>query len=98
MTWPLSLLTSDSNTKETSRLVDKKHRDAEKTDEKNEKSLQNSVISLLRHYEHGLSIPPSARIGDPKLKQKESVPLKLWQLWKYGAFAASKGKSEASFN
>ncbi|KAK7686726.1 hypothetical protein QCA50_010326 [Cerrena zonata] len=61
---------------------------SEKTNEKN--SIEHSITSLLRHYEPGLSIPPSARIGDPKLKQKETVPLRLWQLWKYGAFAATK--------
>lgn len=81
MTWPLSLLVS-GNTAETS---------PEKHSEKaTEKSIEHSIASILRHYEPGLSIPPSARIGDPKLKQKESVPVKLWQLWKYGAFAASK--------
>ena len=47
----------------------------------------------LRHYEYpGVPIPPSARVGDPRLKQRESEPLRLWHLWKYGTFAAVKGE------
>ena len=46
----------------------------------------------LRHFERpGVPIPPSSRVGDPKLKQRESQPVRLWHLWKYGAFAAVKG-------
>ena len=90
MTWPLSLLTS-GNTTETSPTD-------EKSGKGKEKSIEHSVLSLLRHYEPGLSIPPSARIGDPKLKQKETVPLKLWQMWKYGAVAASKCELQLTFD
>lgn len=48
--------------------------------------------ALLEHF-HGpdVPVPPSARIGDPTLKQRESQPWGLWQLWKAGKFAAAKG-------
>lgn len=50
------------------------------------------VKELLRHFESpGVPPPPSARVGDPKLKQRESQPFRLLDLWKYGAFAATKG-------
>jgi hypothetical protein len=63
------------------------------------KSRPNSVSlpvkELLRHFEApGVPPPPSARVGDPKLKQKASEPFKLWDLWQYGAFAAWKGEYE----
>lgn len=52
----------------------------------------SSPAEALRHFEYpGLAPPPSARVGDPKLKQRESQPLKLWHLWKFGTFAAMKG-------
>ena len=51
---------------------------------------------LLRHYASpGVPLPPSARIGDPKLKQREREPFRLTSLWKYGAFAAWKGEQTA---
>ena len=54
------------------------------------------VYDLLRHFEApGLSLPPSSRVGDPKLKQKEGQPMRLWQFWKYGTFAAMKGQYPA---
>ena len=57
----------------------------------------SSPADALRHFEYpGLPIPPSARVGDPKLKQRESEPVRLWHLWKYGAFAAVKGEHTTS--
>lgn len=53
----------------------------------------SSPAEALRHYEcPGVPPPPSSRVGDPKLKQRESEPLRIWHLWKYGAFAAMKGE------
>ncbi|KZT27694.1 lipase/ esterase [Neolentinus lepideus HHB14362 ss-1] len=46
---------------------------------------------LLQHYEAGGKPPPSARV-DPKVKQQETQPFSMWDLWKYGAFAATKAK------
>ncbi|RPD65114.1 hypothetical protein L226DRAFT_19403 [Lentinus tigrinus ALCF2SS1-7] len=61
-------------------------------------SLDVSASSeALRHFETpGISIPPSSRIGDPKLKQRESQPIRLWHLWKYGAFVAVKATTLAA--
>ena len=60
------------------------------------KSRPQSVPSpkeLLRHYAApGVPLPPSARVGDPKLKQREREPFRLTSLWRYGAFAAWKGE------
>ncbi|KAI0756250.1 Alpha/Beta hydrolase protein [Daedaleopsis nitida] len=57
----------------------------------------SSPAEALRHYEcPGVSPPPSSRVGDPKLKQRESQPLKLWHVWKYGAFAAMKATTLAA--
>lgn len=50
------------------------------------------VSDLLRHFDVPGLPPPSARVGDPKMKQRESQPMRLWQLWRYGAFAAMKGE------
>ncbi|KAI0800729.1 Alpha/Beta hydrolase protein [Fomes fomentarius] len=57
----------------------------------------SSPAEALRHFEYpGLAPPPSARVGDPKLKQRESQPLKLWHLWKFGTFAAMKATTLAA--
>ena len=46
----------------------------------------------LRHFEGpSITLPPSSRVGDPKVKQRQNRPMRLWELWKYGAFAAMKG-------
>ncbi|KAH9929679.1 lipase/ esterase [Fomitopsis serialis] len=50
-----------------------------------------SPTDLLRHFEQsGVALPPGARVGDPKLKQREQEPLSLWQLGKVAAFGAAK--------
>ncbi|KZP28801.1 alpha/beta-hydrolase [Athelia psychrophila] len=49
-----------------------------------------SVSGLLRHYETPGVPPPFARI-DSGMKRRESVPIRLWDIWRYGALAASKG-------
>ena len=52
-----------------------------------------SPSHLLQHFEKpGVPLPPSARVGDPKLKQRERQPLTLWQLSKLAAFGAAKGE------
>lgn len=54
--------------------------------------VQSPLIALLQHFENpGVSLPPSARVGDPKLKQRENQPPGLWHFWKYGVFVAKKG-------
>ncbi|KAI1793186.1 Alpha/Beta hydrolase protein [Ganoderma leucocontextum] len=50
----------------------------------------------LRHFESSIAVPPSSRVGDPKLKQRESQPIRLWEFWKYGAFAAMKATTLAA--
>ncbi|PSS29747.1 hypothetical protein PHLCEN_2v2895 [Hermanssonia centrifuga] len=56
-----------------------------------EDGAMSSLIELLRHFEApGVPPPPSARVGDPKLKQREGKPIRLWDLWRYGAFVAVK--------
>lgn len=46
----------------------------------------------LKHFERPGVPPPSSRAGDPTLKQGEREPMRLWHWWKFGAFAAVKGK------
>ncbi|KAI0778726.1 Alpha/Beta hydrolase protein [Trametes elegans] len=51
----------------------------------------------LKHFEcPGVPPPPSSRVGDPKLKQRESQPLRLWHWWKFGTFAAVKATTLAA--
>nr|VWO94048.1 Hormone-sensitive lipase [Ganoderma boninense] len=50
----------------------------------------------LRHFQSPIAVPPSSRVGDPKLKQRESQPIRLWEFWKYGAFAAMKATTLAA--
>ncbi|TFK56860.1 alpha/beta-hydrolase [Heliocybe sulcata] len=75
--WPLSKLYG-SETEETTDRIKGVER-------------QDSVSKLLQHYEAGGKPPPSARV-DPKIKQQETQPLSIWDLWKYGAFALTKTK------
>lgn len=83
MVWPLSLLSGGSDA-ELSQETDKTDLDQQPS---------SPVKELLRHFESpSLSLPPSSRVGDPKLKQRESQPIRVWHLWKYGAFAAMKGE------
>ncbi|KAH9920257.1 Alpha/Beta hydrolase protein [Epithele typhae] len=56
-----------------------------------------SPVDALRHFEYpGIPLPPSARVGDPKAKQRENEPIRLWHLWKYGTFAAVKATTLAA--
>ncbi|KAI0828960.1 Alpha/Beta hydrolase protein [Trametes gibbosa] len=51
----------------------------------------------LKHFQYpGAPPPPSSRVGDPTLKQREGQPLRLWHWWKFGAFAAVKATTLAS--
>ncbi|KAJ8488129.1 hypothetical protein ONZ51_g3753 [Trametes cubensis] len=57
----------------------------------------SSLPEALKHFESpGVPPPPSSRVGDPKLKQRESQPLRLWHWWKFGAFAAVKATTLAA--
>ncbi|KAH9858344.1 Alpha/Beta hydrolase protein [Lenzites betulinus] len=56
-----------------------------------------SPPEALKHYEYpGAPPPPSSRVGDPTLKQREGQPLRLWHWWKFGAFAAVKATTLAT--
>ncbi|TCD68296.1 hypothetical protein EIP91_011155 [Steccherinum ochraceum] len=86
MAWPLSLFScaEDVNQPEASTS-------STKSPKAHTSVVQSPLLSLLQHFESpGLNLPPSNRIGDPKLKQREIQPLRLWDLWKWGAFAAVK--------
>ncbi|EIN13871.1 lipase/ esterase [Punctularia strigosozonata HHB-11173 SS5] len=52
-----------------------------------------SPHDLLHHYKAPGTRPPSARV-DPRLKQRERA-FKIWDVWKYGALAASKATEVA---
>ncbi|EMD42189.1 hypothetical protein CERSUDRAFT_147812 [Gelatoporia subvermispora B] len=86
MPWPLSLLS----------LAGPSHSPGP-TDLKSPQPVTSALaspIDLLQHFESpGVPPPPCARVGDPKLKQREGIPLSLWQLPKLGAFAAVKATS-----
>ena len=56
---------------------------------------RNSLGSLLEHYNNPGVPPPSSRIN-PLLNQEIRKPLRLFELWKYGYFVASKGKGICS--
>lgn len=49
-----------------------------------------SPSSLLHHYETPGISPPSSRIG-PSFKRQEAQPMRIWDVWKYGAMVAFKG-------
>ncbi|KAI0783326.1 Alpha/Beta hydrolase protein [Abortiporus biennis] len=54
-------------------------------------ALHSPLLTLLTHFETPSDVlPPSARVGDPKLKQRDGPTTRLWQIWKYGAFVAVK--------
>ncbi|OJT04454.1 Esterase [Trametes pubescens] len=50
----------------------------------------------LKHYENPGVPPPSSRVGDPRLKQGQREPMRLWHWWKFGAFAAVKATTLAA--
>lgn len=52
---------------------------------------KRSMSTLLRHYETPGISPPSSRI-DPRLKRRETRPIRFWDVWRYGAVAAFKGE------
>ncbi|KDQ63109.1 hypothetical protein JAAARDRAFT_29104 [Jaapia argillacea MUCL 33604] len=56
---------------------------------------KSSMSALLRHYEAPGVPPPSARV-DPSVNQQERQPVRLWDIWKYGAFAAAKATEVAT--
>ncbi|KAH9837277.1 lipase/ esterase [Rhodofomes roseus] len=99
MPWPLSLIwpgSSESDKDDAKGAKDKENSDGSVTEAgssavKEVADATPSPTDLLQHFEQpGLSIPPGARVGDPKLKQRERQPLSLWQLGKMAAFGAAK--------
>lgn len=79
MAWPLILPQSDST-------LSSSESQASST------SSTVSPIELLEYFSGPhVPLPPSARVGDPKLKQRESQKWGLWELWKAGTFVAVKG-------
>lgn len=79
MYWPFSLFSSQQ--------------EAETESDELEESPPALQVDLLRHYEvSGVPLPPSARVGDPSLKQRESQPIRLWHLWKLSLLIAVKGQ------
>lgn len=91
MTWTIPLLSGRCE-KEPRDTVDGVHAGPPKAEVKSRpKSVSLPVKELLRYFEApGVPPPPSSRVGDPKLKQRQSQPFKLTDLWKYGTFAAWK--------
>lgn len=53
--------------------------------------IKNEVANLLRHYETPGVSPPHSRIN-PNLKRLERRPIRIWDVWKYGAIVAYKGE------
>ena len=51
--------------------------------------LSQSPSALLHYYATPGIPPPSARL-DPRLKPRETQPIRFWDLWRYGLIAASK--------
>lgn len=97
MTWPLSLLSSGYGSTEEEQVVEEAG--LPKAEVKSRpKSPPPHVNELLRHFEApGVPPPPSSRVGDPTLKQREYQPFRLVNLWKYGVFAATKGTCPVSW-
>ena len=86
MAWPLSLFAGSSEISDSS-ASDSSYGELRQPDD-----VVSPMAELLRHFEAPfVPPPPSSRVGDPKLKQRENEPIRLWHLWKYGAFAAMKG-------
>lgn len=97
MTWPLSLLSISYGSTEEEKVVEEAG--LPKAEVKSRPmSPPLPVKELLRHFEApGVPPPPSARVGDPTLKQREYQPFRLVNLWKYGMFAATKGVCPVSW-
>ena len=99
MTWPLSILWSGNPEPEQDEPKDNENADggAKEAVSSAVKEVADAAPSpshLLQHFEKpGVPLPPSARVGDPKLKQRERQPMSLWQLSKLAAFGAAKGES-----
>ena len=92
MAWPISLFSSAASQQQAAGSS-KQPEDLNARLE----ALSPAIQELLKHFEApGVAPPPSARVGDPKLKQRESQPIKLWHWWRYGAFVAMKGKGTFS--
>lgn len=92
MTWPLATLFSCDDAEDSSSDLNEPQIPYPKP-KITPSVLQSPLVALLQHFENpGVSLPPSARVGDPKLKQRENQPPGLWHFWKYGAFAAMKGE------
>lgn len=93
MVWPLSLLwSSNSNSNNNDVQTRGEASNFAVAPEAKRSSSSSNPIDLLHHFESpGMSLPPSARVGDPKLKQRQGQPLSIWQLGKMGTFAAMKG-------
>ena len=52
---------------------------------------------FLHHYATPGITPPSARVN-PKLKIQPRRPLRIWDIWKYGVVAVSKGEYHFDFS
>ena len=96
MVWPLSLFAGDTQNREAQSEVESALQTpslSETTTSTPSTRSSSDAIDLLRHFDNpDVPLPPSARVGDPTLKQRESQPLSPWQLWKFGAFAAVKSE------
>ena len=51
---------------------------------------------FLHYYATPGITPPSARV-DPKLKIQPRRPIRIWDIWKYGVVAVSKGTHNCTF-
>ncbi|KAH9949401.1 Alpha/Beta hydrolase protein [Amylocystis lapponica] len=92
MVWPLSLIVGDTSKPVVQPVVEPSASEDSPSpaSDATTTSSPSSPMDFLSHFESPDVLPPSARVGDPKLKQRESQPLRPWQLWKFGAFAAVK--------
>ncbi|KAI0081103.1 hypothetical protein K474DRAFT_1764451 [Panus rudis PR-1116 ss-1] len=90
MAWPLSLLSPSCSA--THADVNSQGEGLE-TPRDRPDIVESSLAALLRHFEHpDVPIPPSSRIGDPKMKQRIGEPINLKKLFKFGVFAATKSE------
>ena len=55
---------------------------------------KQSIITLLRDYDHPGVLPASARI-DCTLKATNGFTMNVWDVWKYPVFAFGRGKHRA---
>jgi len=101
MPWPFSLLWSRNSESDKNDIKDTEDTEnnggtvteAVSSTAKEVADATPSPTDLLRHFEQsGVALPPGARVGDPKLKQREQQPMSLWQLGKVAAFGAAKGE------